>query len=422
MQKNNVGIGKTYYANVGSKELVVRIERKLDGGGWMATNLTTRRQVKIKSADRLSRVEVSAEEKRMVFHGRELIETLTAAKKFMISSTHPTILSSVLIESVGEFAVITGTSLDETYKRKIKCEGSKFTMCIPVGVLLEEVKAQACLGAVVITVLDEKTVYINGRCKLHIRPADEFPDVGGIGELQGNFKVEGLSDVLNKTHRATSKDAVRYVQVGVTFMPKDGVAFGTDGHRMHVAHYQKQQGRDSFMIPSKVAAIIYKTVEDEVKIYRQHIKFKALGSEVIVRKLSNNLADYKAVIPSKPGKHHITVEAMALMSVLDEAEPVTEDDKKQVVITALRLTSSAPPDSGVMRIEATSKDVGEYKWEIPCKLRGGDIRFAMNANYIRDAAVLLEGDDFTFESDGPNNIFRVNGDAYIMPKVPKYAG
>jgi DNA polymerase III sliding clamp (beta) subunit (PCNA family) len=404
MQKNHVGIGKTYNATVGGKEVGVRIERKLAGGGWMATNLATRRQVKIKSADRLSSVEVPAKERVMVFDRSELIETLEAAQKFMVRSQCLTILSSVLIESVGGLAVITGTSMDETYRREIKCEGGKFTMCIPAMVLLKEVRAQSD-QKVVIAILDEKTVYINGRCKLHIQPADEFPAVSGIGELHGKLEVDGLSDVLNKTHRATSKDAVRYVQLGVTFVPEDGVAFGTDGKRMHIAHYQKQHGRDSFMIPAKVAAILYKTVGDEVGIYSKHIKFKAFGGEVIVRKFSNSLADYKAVIPSESGKHHITVEAKALLSVLDEAEPVTEDDNKQVIITI----------NGGMRIEATSKDVGEYKWEIPCDQNGGDTWFAMNANYIRDAAVLLEGDDFTFESDGPNSIFRINGDAYIMP-------
>lgn len=53
MKKTDVKIGGEYYANVTNKKVVVRIDAENSSGGWDATNLTTNKKVRIKTAGRL---------------------------------------------------------------------------------------------------------------------------------------------------------------------------------------------------------------------------------------------------------------------------------------------------------------------------------------------------------------------------------
>ena len=53
MKKDEVQIGKVYFARVTNKLVSVRIDRENRHGGWDATNLATNKKVRIKSAQRL---------------------------------------------------------------------------------------------------------------------------------------------------------------------------------------------------------------------------------------------------------------------------------------------------------------------------------------------------------------------------------
>lgn len=53
MKKADVKVGGEYYANVTNKKVVVRIDSTNSAGGWNATNLTTNKKVRIKTAQRL---------------------------------------------------------------------------------------------------------------------------------------------------------------------------------------------------------------------------------------------------------------------------------------------------------------------------------------------------------------------------------
>jgi len=55
MKKDQVFIGRTYLAKVSGQLAQVRIDRENPHGGWDATNLATRRKVRIKCAQRLRR-------------------------------------------------------------------------------------------------------------------------------------------------------------------------------------------------------------------------------------------------------------------------------------------------------------------------------------------------------------------------------
>lgn len=53
MKKNEVKVGNTYMAKVSDKVVPVRIDAEHPSGGWRATNMTTEKQVRVKSAQRL---------------------------------------------------------------------------------------------------------------------------------------------------------------------------------------------------------------------------------------------------------------------------------------------------------------------------------------------------------------------------------
>ena len=53
MKKNDIKIGSTYTAKITNRVVPVRIDRTNPHGGWDATNLTTKKKVRIKSAAKL---------------------------------------------------------------------------------------------------------------------------------------------------------------------------------------------------------------------------------------------------------------------------------------------------------------------------------------------------------------------------------
>ena len=54
MKKAEVKIGGQYFATVSGKRVVVKIDGENRGGGWNATNQTTGKSVRIKTAGRLA--------------------------------------------------------------------------------------------------------------------------------------------------------------------------------------------------------------------------------------------------------------------------------------------------------------------------------------------------------------------------------
>jgi hypothetical protein len=75
MKKDDVKIGGTYMAKVSDKVVAVRIDAANARGGWDATNLSTNKQVRIKSAQRLRGPAPQREEGQ---RGRAVAETQAA--------------------------------------------------------------------------------------------------------------------------------------------------------------------------------------------------------------------------------------------------------------------------------------------------------------------------------------------------------
>ena len=53
MKKNDVKIGRIYYATVTNKKVQIQIDGEKPEGGWTATNLFTGKKIAIKTPDRL---------------------------------------------------------------------------------------------------------------------------------------------------------------------------------------------------------------------------------------------------------------------------------------------------------------------------------------------------------------------------------
>ena len=62
MKSKDVVIGNTYRAKVSDQKVDVRILRESDYGGWVALNTATGREVRIKTAARLTDMRVYAKE------------------------------------------------------------------------------------------------------------------------------------------------------------------------------------------------------------------------------------------------------------------------------------------------------------------------------------------------------------------------
>ena len=81
MKKNEVKVGKVYSAKVSGKIAAVRIDAENPRGGWNATNMMTKKPVRIKSAQRLRGLAATWPGKATTPEAKPAAKVATPAKK-----------------------------------------------------------------------------------------------------------------------------------------------------------------------------------------------------------------------------------------------------------------------------------------------------------------------------------------------------
>lgn len=91
MKKNEVKIGRIYYATVTGKKVQVQIDEEKNGGGWSATNLFTGKKINIKTAGRLQGLVPKGKQRngqaKITTDGNVTVVEVPKAKSETISST-----------------------------------------------------------------------------------------------------------------------------------------------------------------------------------------------------------------------------------------------------------------------------------------------------------------------------------------------
>jgi len=238
-------------------------------------------------------------------------------------------------------------------------------------------------------------------------------------EKKVNIPQVLLKDMIKKTLYAISTDENRKILTGSLIEVKDGefTMVSLDGFRLAIARVLiKENVEFNAVIPGKNLNEIHKIleqIEDEIKITlsENQALFEMNGCRILSKLLNGEYMNYRNFIPEQ-FETVITVDTKELISSIERASLITNDDKRYPVKFAitddkLMITSSA--------------EIGISKEELDVEIDGGDMTISFNPRYLLDSLKVIDEEKIklSFSSSiGPSVIKPVEGERFIFMVLP----
>ena len=303
-------------------------------------------------------------------------------------STLP-ILNNVLFQVEDGETTLRTTDLEITILLKLAASIERpGKICIPLQALLSLTNEMPEDTRITISVKDDNKIEIKtdiGSYDIIGKPAEEFPAIPEI-DNRNSIVLGGaiLSELINKTSFAVSKDELKPALSGVLFkIEKDKItAVATDGHRL-VKSIKKGVGTTGFsgdiIIPRKFLSLVSTLLFDisEVKVWvgENHLTM-VFGDDIYyTRIIGERFPDYEGVIP-KDNDKDLAVNRDDILSAVRRVSVFSNRSTQQI---ALVLTGG--------KIQITTEDPeksSKGKEELGGTYKGEDLTIGYNAVYLKD--------------------------------------
>jgi DNA polymerase-3 subunit beta len=309
------------------------------------------------------------------------------------------ILANVLLEAEGDAMRITATDLEVgarvSMPAKVGGKGRITVSARKLGEIVKELPA----AALSLKVGENATVAL--RCggvsyKLVGIAGDDFPPVVPASPSAWlTIEAKLLREMLSQTAFAVSHDETRYALNGILFslQPKEVKLVATDGHRLALATQSMAGGIGPVtgIVPRKAVSEIQRVLgsgeEVQIAITENQFILQMPNFVMTARLIEGQFPNYDAVIPrSHPGRLNIT--KAAFVSALRRVSVMAEERNKPVKLVL---------GDGVMRLAASSSDLGEAEETLEIDRKGEETTIGFNSRYILDALSPLEDDVVVFE-------------------------
>jgi DNA polymerase-3 subunit beta len=349
--------------------------------------------------------------------GLQMVQNIVEARQTM------PILANVLLEARADRVSVTATDLEVGARvavpARIASEGAVTLSARKLAEIVRELPA----AALTLKVGDNAAVSL--RCgsvsyKLVGLPPDDFPPVvPAAPSAWVTLEAGTLRDMLARTSFAMSHDESRYALNGILFalQEREVRLVATDGHRLALARGTLTQPADATtgIVPRKAIAEIARVLsagEDvRVAITDNQFVLDMPNFVMTARLIEGQFPNYEAVLP-KGHPVTLTMSRTLLTSALRRVAVMAEDRNKPVKLLL------AP---GVLRLAASSQELGEAEEVVEIDYQGGEMTIAFNSRYLLDALAPLDKEDVVLElKDGlsPGVVRSAVEDSYrcvIMP-------
>lgn len=327
---------------------------------------------------------------------KKLVESLRIANKLLEHRNTLPILSCVRIDP--KSGSIIATNLESFLYQKVPWEVASSEAVAPfcvqgkklaeiVGALPPEVETveMECRGSTHQTTTKTPTISsiaIHGTVLTGgILPAEEFPDVPQVDSLKAlPLKIEGFTETIRAVVSAAGENDARYILNGILIDPREGVAVGTDGHRLHIRQFKKQAA-PRFIIPADAASLSLqigpseiglitleikadvpsekgKNKKEVVRVETTQVLFQYPDKTLLVRPIEGNYPNYNQVIP-KEFKHRYLVGVQDLRGKILQAIPVAKAVDKTGAAGILRFHKDG------VTVRALHADFGRFSGSVP---------------------------------------------------------
>lgn len=341
-----------------------------------------------------------------------------------VAPTRPTrpIAQGVLFEAGKDGVELVATDYDVAVRYKLEAEKREGTGKFVVSAaLLLGVVRELPGGKVTLDCQEDKVVVSAGGSRMVLLglPADEFPEVSGLGSDRP-MKVPGEKFVamLDRVAYAAGQEETRYAINGVfvKISKRDVEVVATDARRM--AMMRGKLDRDTktertAILPLKLVAILKKLAvgqETLELVLRESEAVFACGPAVLTGRLvEGSYPKYEDAIPADCDQK-VSVSRAELDAALKQAMNFTVEDSRAVTLRA---------KGGKLAVESRTAERGEASIVLEAEYSGPGIEVAFNPQYLRDALGRLEGEKAVLELKDPSRPARIaEGKDYLSVVMP----
>jgi len=316
-------------------------------------------------------------------------------------------------------SIISATDLRIAIRRrlsakKVSGEGAAAVQGLRLASLLRELTdddVRVKIGEKAASVVAGRSTF-----KLGAQDPQDFAELPQFGKPTMKVAPEVLDTLVRRTIFAAAQEQGRYAIDGVSVSIADGKMelAATDGRRLAVATAAVDCGSlGTCVVPPKMLLEITRNAAAAAEVGLSIKKGRLLASagETLIAGalLEGAFPSYQDMIPA-PAEPAIRIAASKLASKLRQAEQLTTEDSRAVVMT---------PSGNSLRVEAKSAGLGEASIEMEAEYDGPEISLAFNARYLLDVLGEFGDDEVVVEIPGADlpAVIRTEGYVYVLAPV-----
>ncbi|WP_130863089.1 DNA polymerase III subunit beta [Bacilliculturomica massiliensis] len=356
---------------------------------------------------------------------QSLSKALNTVSKAVTTRTTIPILKGILLETEGSQLKLAASDLDLSIEKRIDVEVQEEGSLVVSSRLFSDIIRKLPGADVEIEEMENNTVII--RClasefTIVGQPADEFPNIGDVGEDQRLlFNKELFKDMVKKTSFAASIDESKGIIVGVLIdMTADGLTMvALDGFRMAITREAvKNEEEKKIVISARILNEICKIISDsdesdDISLILDEKRAVVLADQtkIVLRLLEGEFIKYRDILP-KEHRTRVTVGKSDLLSSIERASLLAKEGKNNLIKISV--------GDGTLTITSRSEE-GNVKEEVAIVRDGEDLEIGFNSKYVLDVLKVVSDDEVAMEfnnSVSPCLVKPVEGDAYEYLILP----
>ncbi len=329
------------------------------------------------------------------------IEAASLAKAFASIKSIPDkkstipILAMCVVEAGNGRMTLTASNMEIQSTVVADCDGVLKPICVPAYLL--EAGGRLAGKTVTIEVKDKDVIVKAGRARYSGQwmPAQDYPDMGGEFDAEGEIEAGALATIIKATTPAVwIHDDRQYLQ-GVCIEIEDGhlVATATDGHRVHNCRVEARglSLPAQLIVPPQTCAEVLRLCSAaspiRVRASTRMIEFSTERERLVSKLIAGTFPDWRRIIPAPSGTS-ITTDVGEALTAMERVIRVFEDGGVQLTGargrtgSGIRLTE----DGDWLAISAPvgAEDAIAATFE-------GDVGFrGVSGKYLRDALAVAK--------------------------------
>ncbi len=321
------------------------------------------------------------------------------------------VISNILIEADEGRIILTTTDLEIGIKTSLPAQVEKpGEVTVPAKKLSQAIR-EFRSEEIRFAMDDDHRIDLFGvgeKSKAHITligaPADEYPRIPTLPDKKFTpFPAGVAQEMIRKTGYAVAEEDARYVFNGLYVVSQGKrVAFvGTDGRRLSKVEREFAEEppfSGGIILPNKAVRELHKLLDSgsdgrvahDDKERRVH--FRLGDVDLITKLIEGQYPDYQQVIPRRL-ENDLNLNRSDFEHSLRTVAVMASETSRQVRFSF---------QSGLLRLDASTPDVGESHDVIEIPYSGEPVTIAFNSGYIMDILRVLDSEEIRFSFTGPS--------------------